>query len=1046
VTVSINTVTRLDVTLEIGAMGDNVTVRAEAPALQTDTAEVHSNLLGQDLTNLPVPLGGNYQQVYRMLPGFAPPFNSHSIPTNPARSLEFSVNGTSDDQNNTRIDGVSTANIQLPHVVSYIPTLESIQEVNVVTGSFDAEQGLAGGAAINVQTRSGANAMHGSGFEYFTNQDLKAWPMRFDDAALNTGPKPQASYNEFGGTVGGPIKKNKAFYFVSYESIRDHRTVDNTVTVPLPAMLRGDLSLSPTPVYDPLTGNPDGTGRSQFQVFPGDPNYALCNTATNPSCLNIIPGARMDPIASKIASYFPANNLNRERDNYFVSAPFSFDRHQVDSRVDYNVNEKFNLAGTFGLLHYQTNTPTVFGDSAVGTPIGGTSNPGHGHGNTYRVTVMGTYIFSPTFFMDAHYGYAKQGTNSEQPGLGQDIGRDVLGIPGTNGTRNFESGWPEFDFEDFDTIGVDTNFMPYYRHDPQSQYVVNFNTIKARHNIRFGADIYDMALNQTQAEFISGGFGAQGGFGFDRGITERCEALNAAGKCGQTSSGSRYNSVAAFLIGQASSAGRTLQVPDVYHLKSRLYSTYIRDRWTPSDKLTIDYGTRWEYFPVPTRPDRGIEFYDVNTNQVLLCGVGSIPDDCGIKTSKTRFGPRVGAAYRFSDKWVARAGYGLTNDPYEALELIRANYPLLLQVKLESPNKFTPAASLSQGIPAVQVPAEGNGVLDIPSDYAWQGYPKDLNRGYIQSWNVTVQRELPWSFTGQVGYVATRTTRQLGLLDINAGQVIGAGDDGKPLLTQFGRTASTVLLQPIGNGKYDSLQVQLQRRFVDGLSLGVSYTLGRALSPNENSSALVSDHGTSALAYFDRNLAPTSTDRRHNLGITNVWQIPVGKGRRWLSDGGVISAILGGWQVNNMISIMSGTPFTVESDDTSLNLPGSVQTADQVKEAQKLGGVGRGTPYYDPTAFAEVTQARFGNTGYYLLRGPGLFNWDFGLTREIAVTNDFRVQLRIESFNFTNTPHLANPDNNVSDGSDFMTITDVQDLGREGIDERQFRLGIRIVF
>ncbi len=1049
VTVNINNITRLDVTLEIGAMGDNVTVRAEAPALQTDSAEVHSNLLGQELTNLPVPLGGNYQQVYRMLPGFAPPTNSHSIPTNPARSLEFTVNGTSNDQNNTRIDGVSTANIQLPHVVSYIPTLESIQEVNVVTGSFDAEQGLAGGAAVNVQTRSGANAMHGSGFEYFTNQDLKAWPMRFDDAALNTGPKPEASYNEFGGTVGGPIKKNKAFYFVSYESIRDHRTVDRTVTVPLPAMLRGDLQLSPTPVYDPLTGNPDGTGRTQFQVFPGDPNYALCNTATNPSCLNIIPAARMDPIARKIASFFPANNLDRERNNYFVQAPFTFDRHQVDSRFDFNGNAKFNLAGTFGLLHYRTNTPTVFGETGVGRPIGGTSNPGQGHGNTYRVTVMGTYIFSPTFFMDAHYGYAKQGTNSEQPGLGKDFGRDVLGIPGTNGTRNFESGWPEFDFQDTDdfaTIGVDTNFMPYYRHDPQSQYVVNFNTIKARHNIRFGADIYDMALNQTQAEFISGGFGAQGGFNFDRGITERCEALNAKGTCAQTSSGSRYNSVAAFLIGQASDAGRTLQAPDVYHLKSRLYSTYIRDRWTASDKLTLDFGTRWEYFPVPTRPDRGIEFYDVDTNKVLLCGVGSIPDDCGIKTSKTRFGPRVGAAYRFSDKWVARAGYGLTNDPYEALELIRANYPLLLQVKLESPNKFTPATSLSQGIPAVTVPEEGNGVLDIPSDYAWQGYPKDLNRGYIQSWNFTVQRELPWNFTGQVGYVATRTTRQLGLLDINAGQVIGAGEDGRPLLQKFGRTASTVLLQPIGDGKYDSMQVQLQRRFVDGLSLGVNYTLGRALSPNENSSLTVGDHGTSALAYFDRNLAPTSTDRRHNVGITSVWQIPVGKGRRWLSDSGVMSAILGGWQVNNMISIMSGPPFSVLSDDTSLNLPGSVQTADQVKEAQKLGGVGRGTPYYDPTAFAEVTQARFGNTGYNILRGPGLFNWDFGLTREIAMTGNTRIQLRIESFNFTNTPHLDIPDNNVSDGSDFMTITSVTSLAREGIDERQFRLGIRLVF
>jgi len=254
------------------------------------------------------------------------------------------------------------------------------------------------------------------------------------------------------------------------------------------------------------------------------------------------------------------------------------------------------------------------------------------------------------------------------------------------------------------------------------------------------------------------------------------------------------------------------------------------------------------------------------------------------------------------------------------------------------------------------------------------------------------------------------------------------------------------LLQPVGDGKYDSMQVQLQRRFTDGLSLSANYTLGRALSPNENSSWLLGDHGIQALAYLDRNYAPTSTDRRHNFGMTSVWQIPVGKGRRWLADGGIASAILGGWQINNMVSIMSGTPFSVLGDDTSLNLPGSVQTADQVKPAEKLGGAGRATPYYDPTAFTEVTEARFGNTGYNILRGPGLFNWDFGLTREFAVTHGVRMQLRMDSYNFTNTPHLANPDNNVGDGEDFMTITSVQDLGREGIDERQFRLGLRIVF
>ena len=1043
VTVSLNTVTRVDVTLEIGSMGDTVTVSAEPPSLQTETAEVHVNLPGAQLTNLPVPLGRNYQQVYRMLPGFAPPTNSHSIPTNPARSLEFTVNGTSDDQNNTRIDGVSTSHIQLPHVVSYIPTLESIQEVNIVTNSMDAEQGLAGGAAINVQTRSGSNAMHGSVFEYYTDQRLKAWPMRFDDVALNTGPKPQQRNNEFGGTSGGPLKKNKAFYFVSYESIRNHSTVNRTVSVPLPAMLKGDFSASPTPIYDPLTGNADGSARTQFRVLPGDPNYALCNTATNPDCLNIIPAARIDAIAKKIAGFYPANNLNRDRNNYFVSAPFAFDRHQVDSRFDYNGNSKFNMAGTFGVLHYRTSVPTVFGDEGVGRPIGGSSNPGHGHGNTYRVTVMGTYLFSNTFLMDAHYGYARQGTNSEQPGLGRNIGLDVLGIPGTNGTRLFESGWPQFDIQDYATMGISTNFMPYYRHDPQSQYVVNFNIIKPKHNIRFGGDMYHMALNQTQAEFLTGGFGAQGGFGFKRGATQRCDSVNGAtGNCEQTSAGSRYNSVAAFLIGQATSAGRTLQVPDEYHVRARLYSTYVRDRWTPTDKLTIDAGTRWEYFPVPTRPDRGIERYDVETGQVWLCGIGSIPKDCGIEVSRNRFGPRLGMAYRITNRWVARAGYGLTNDPYEGMELIRANYPILIQVALESPDGLTPARTLAQGIPAIQVPASGSGTLDIPGNYAWQGYPKKLNRGYIQSWNVTVQRELPWQFTGQVGYVATRTVRQLGFLDINAGQIIGAGEDGRPLLTRFGRTAATVLLQPVGSGQYDSMQAQLQRRFADGFSLSVNYTLGRAMSDNENSSFTPA---VQARAYMDRNFAPTSTDRRHNLGITNVWQLPLGKGRRWLNDQGVLSHVLGGWQINNMISVMTGVPFSVLSDDTSLNLPGSTQTADQVKPVRKLRGVGRTTPYYDPTAFAEVTDARFGNTGYNILRGPGLFNWDFGLTREFSLSQGLRLQFRVESFNFTNTPHLGLPDNFVGD-DEFMTITSVQDLGREGIDERQFRLGLRVVF
>ena len=517
-----------------------------------------------------MPIGRNYQQIYRTLPGFSPPVNSHSIPSNPARSLEFNVNGTSDDQNNTRVDGVSTYNVLLPHVISYVPPLESLQEVNVVTNSFDAEQGLAGGAAINVQTKSGTNDMHGSLFEYHTDNYLKAWPDRIDEPQLNTGNKPKLVYNQFGGTVGGAIKKDKLFYFVSYEGTYDRRAAQSRFTIPTVAMKKGDFSAADNAIYDPLTGNPDGTGRQQFSVSPGDPNYSLCNTATNPQCLNIIPAARMDPIAGQMIAQLPDPNLSSITNNYFAGGAFAFDRNQIDTKINYNVTSKFNLAGTFGFLHYNDIVPTVFGDTLVGPNIdagAGSSNPGHGSGNTYRMTVMGSYTFTPNVILDAHFGWARQGTSSEQPGLGTNVGSDVLGIPGTNGTRAFESGWPEFDFnktDDYATIGVPNNFMPYYRQDPQYQYVANLNWIKGKHNLRFGGDVYRMSLNEAQAEFLGNAYGAQGGFNFDRGVTSRCEEAAPGGGCNTVSDNSRPNSFAAFVLGLPSVASRTLQVPDEY--------------------------------------------------------------------------------------------------------------------------------------------------------------------------------------------------------------------------------------------------------------------------------------------------------------------------------------------------------------------------------------------------------------------------------------------------------------------------------------------------
>jgi len=1068
--VEANNVTRTDVRLEVGSIEQSVTITGEAPTLQTDRSETRADVSSLELENLPVPIGRNYQQIYRTLPGFSPPFNSHSVPTNPARSLEFHVNGTSDDQNNTRIDGVSSTTVQLPHIVSYIPALESIQEVNVVTSSYDAEQGLAGGSAINVQIKSGTNEVHGSAFEYHSDQHLKAWP---ESVPAGQSQKPKLVENQFGGTVGGPIKKDKLFYFVSYEGSYDHRNVQKKFTVPTDAMKAGDFSSflsSGVVIYNPYTDASGTTLADPSQRLPmSAPGDSRCNTAANPSCENIIPQSLLNTpsgqIAQKINSLFPEPNLPGVKNNYFASGGFAFNRNTIDSKINWNVNNKMNVFGRFSFLHYTDFTPTAFGTVMQGSPIGGSSNPGNGHGNTYSSTFGGTYTFTPSFILDAYFGFTHQGTASEQQGLGKNVGLDVLGIPGTNGTRKFESGWPEFQFNtgsDFATAGNDTNFMPYYRQDPQYQYVVNLNWVHGKHNVRFGGDIYRQGLNQTQAEWIGGGsfYGSQGGFDFGQGTTALCQDPPL---CSTSSSTNRANSYASFLLGLPDQASKSVQFPDSYSIRSMLYSAYIRDRWNITPRLTLNYGVRWEYFPYPTRTTRGLERYDPTTNNVLICGMGSVPGNCGEEISKKRFSPRLGIAWRATNTFVIRAGYGMTNDPYEGLELMRNNYPVMEPFGIQPPNGFTPATTLAAGIPPVPAPTiPSSGILPLPLNVGFEGYPKNLHRGYIQSWNLTLQKELGWGFTGEAGYVATRSVRQLGFININASQIPFTNQATEPLFQQFGRTAATTFLEPLGTGQYNSLQASLKRRFSKGLMMNVNYTWGKAINLVDASSGTPN---IQSQYYLGMNRAPTGYDITHNLAITNVWDLPFGRGQRWAGGKGVLTQIVSGWQVNNLVSIFSGTPFNVWGDCGAAwpgNSPTMINIVGSPKRIASKSGY-----WYDPFAFAETFDPNnpgscltgsLGNSGFNNLRGPGVFNWDAGIFRDFAIKERLHIQFRAEAFNLTNTPHWANPDNYIGDANSidqrtgrvidpgaFMTLDNgVNDLAREGIDERQFRLGLRL--
>jgi hypothetical protein len=1027
VTVTINTVTRADLSLQLGTASESVHVNAESVSLQTDRSEVRAEVAGTTLQNLPVPVGRNYQNMLRIIPGFRAPANAHSVPTNPSRALTYNVNGVSQSINNVRIDGASSNSPWLPHITSFVPTLESIDTVNVVTNSFDAEQGLAGGAAVNVQIKSGSNDLHGSAFEYHTNSTLKAKPWILPQGQQ----KPKLVNNEFGGTLGGPIKKDRIFYFMSYEGTPNREFASRLGTVPTPLMKRGDMSESTREVYDPATGNPDGSGRTPFSG-------------------KIIPLARMSPITRKLVDLTPDPNIPGAgfTNNYYAGGSYVFDRHRADTKLNWNANERLSMFGRYSRLHYDMINPQMFG--ALGGPevssAGG--NAGDAVGNTHSFTGAVTYLLTPTLILDAYYGYTLADTAVEQARLDEKLGLDFLGIPGTNGTRRFEGGWPRFDVGSHTVLGTPNDFQPYYRSDPQHQYVANLNWMKGKHEIRFGFDIYFTGMNHLQPEATGASHGAQGGFTFGTGPTSL--AGGAAGN--------NFNSYATFLLGLPTNVGKITQVPDGYNTRQRNYSMYVRDRWNVNRSLTFSYGLRWEYYPFPTRADRGLEWYDPDTNKMSICGFGQVPKDCGVSVSKKNFAPRAGFAWRATNSFVVRAGYGITYDPFSYQRPLRTNYPLLLIQNIPAPNSFSWVSRIEQGIPRAVIPELGNGIIDIPGTYAVVTTPKEIKRGYIQSWNFTLQKQFAGGLTGQAGYVATRSTRQVGYLNINAGQVIGGENSGRPLNQRFGRITDTTMVTPFGTTMYDSLQTQLDRRFGQGLSVAVAYTWGKVIGFADNSD---SGPSVNALPYFNRNRVVRGYDRSHNFQVSNIWELPFGKGKRWATQG-FPAAVFGGWQINNLVSLYSGTPFGIGADGNSLRMPGSSQTADQVKpEVEILGGTGRGTPYFDPFAFANLStvrgQERFGNTAFNILRGPGLANWDFSIFRRFNVTERWKVEFRAEAFNFTNTPHFANPGTNVANFQPEQTdplrryngygeITGVTNLGRDGIDERQIRFGLRLSF
>ena len=1007
INVGLNSTVREDVQLEIGAAAETVTITAAAPILQTDRADVSNQLDKAQISNLPIGAGRNFQQLYKLIPGASAPAEAHSDAGNPQRALVTNFNGASYSNNNTRLDGATVSYPWLPHIVAYVPPQDAVEMVNVVTNSFDAEQGMAGGAAVNVQIKSGTNQFHGSLHEFHTNSRMRARNFFY----YQPGTLPKNIFNQFGGTIGGPVIKNKLFFFSSWERTVRRQNASAFRTLPTAALRQGDFSGTGARIYDPETGAANGTGRT---LFAGDR----------------IPANRIDPIVLKLIALIPAPNLvsATPANNYFASGTYEFNRDNYDFKVNYIPSDKSTLFVRYSISPSQIFDPPSLGAAGGDALAGG--QPGNAPGRVQSTAIGGTYTLTPSLLLDGNIGFTRQRLGAQNVDIDKNYGLD-LGIPGTNGTDRLQGGYPRFAISGFSSIGNPNVSNPFLFRDNQYVAAGNLSWSRGAHNLRFGGEYTYYTINHFQPQAA---YGPRGGFNFSGGLT----ALNGG------PAPTLYNGWADFLLGLPQAMGKDLQNINPAAVRMPGWGIYARDQWQVTRNLTLNYGTRFERYPFATRDHRGAERYDPVTDRVLIGGLGSTPESTGVEVGAGQFAPRLGIAWRAREKTVIRLGYGISVDP-NSFRNMRDAYPATISLQLSGPSSFQAAGLLKNGLPAINSPDISSGSIALPTAIGTQTFPQTFNRGYIQSLNLTLQQDIGWGFTLQGAYVATRAIRQTANVNINAGEV-GLGNPGRAL-ARFGRIANINMLVPFNTATYDSFQAQINRRLNPDAQIGLTYTFSKAMGYADNSDSGLTFHSVSQWA---RNRALSSFDRTHNLQLFGVYALPFGAGKRWATSGPA-SWFAGGWQLNGIMTRMSGTPFTITSAGTSLNAPGNTQTADLVGPVRIPGGVGRGASWFDPTAFAPVTAVRYGTLGRNTMRGPSVFNFDASLFRDFKITERFKLQFRTEVFNLTNTPAFNNPGSNASsptrraDGSiinnnGFSEITSAQGT------ERQIRFALKLTF
>ncbi len=1065
-----NTVVREDEKLSVAKANVTVTVTTAPPELQTDRADVHTDLSTVELQEMPAVSseGKNFQDLLRIVPGSTLPAENNSAGGNPERAMTSNVNGQSSQGNDTRIDGILDAYPWLPNNVAYVPPEDSIETVNIVTNSFDAEQGMANGAEVNVTTKSGTNQFHGDAHEFHTDDRLTALDY-FDNPA--TYHRPLMVFNQYGGAIGGPIKRDKLFFFGDWQGTHQPLAPanGNPQTVPFGSLVEStaksagcfdfsefqtaayglvDSSGNPVQIYDPNSGNANGTGRTPLTCANGDAG---------------IPLSRVDPAALAMAALIPAPTYNTlDSDNYLDSQVGYYHTNNYDAKINWVPTQKTTAFG-----HFSTSQGDIFDPPSLGPLAQGNATNGGQLGNTYiHIYEFGagaTHTFTPNLLLDGVIGYTRQHLEAAGPGPDSPYGLDTLKIPGTNNSQDPSDplyyGVPAFQFSTngFTNLGNPNTGNPFEFRDNQYVAAGNVTWIKKRHQIRVGAEWNHTGLNHFQPQ--GGTFQtARGSFESTGVVTEQvtCPSSSAITGCSATDppNNIEYNSYADFLLGLPYETGKAVQDTDPIALRWSEWAIYARDMWQVNPKLSLNYGLRWEFYPMAySDHGKGARVLDPTTMQVLIGGYGSVPENDGVQVGHGIFGPRIGIDYRLTDKTVVRAGFGISSDdnnwrylrndyPADTISTFTGeatggttgatdNGPFSPGSSLTGTNATGPYTNLPTGIVLIPVPNISSGSIPLPSGVTTNtiGTYPTFRRGYIYSYNLTLEQQFA-GFVADAAFVGDNEIRPIINEDINAAPA-GGGTAGQVLNAEFGQTWGAIQsLEPLGNDYYDSLQTKLTRHIGQSSQIGILYTWSKAedLEDNEELNSPLWQYP----AYFSLNKALAGYDRKYNYETYWVYALPFGKGQS-MANHGMASAFAGGWSIAGVLSRLSGTPFTVTYNSGALDSPGNTETANIVAPIHLTGGKpfavaadcaqAPSCSYFSQSSFGPVTTAgTLGNSGRNIIRGPGYFNLDANLFRNFKITEFLTFQFEADAFSLTNTPHFANPDSNLGD-ADFGQVT-----------------------